>query len=125
MFAFGLPTGGVVGMTVMENAFIGVLGTAIGLAGGYIGLAYIVAGFEQVTPHLLVQPTLSTAIMLTTLVLASSWSPPLPCSASGARFAWTSHRPYASSNDFAVQGTRRPPRCWRGDGPRAATPTDL
>ena len=56
-------------MAVVENALIGLLGTLLGIAGGYVGLSYIVSGFDQVTPDLLVEPTLSTATVLTTLAL--------------------------------------------------------
>jgi putative ABC transport system permease protein len=69
MFAFGLPHRVVTSMAVAENAVIGVLGTTAGLAGGYLALSYIVSGFDQVTPDLLVVPTLSSATVLTTLTL--------------------------------------------------------
>ena len=66
-FAIGLPHRVVTGMAVAENAVIGLLGTLAGLAGGYVALSYIVSGFDQVTPELLVVPTLSSATVLTTL----------------------------------------------------------
>jgi putative ABC transport system permease protein len=69
MFAFGLSPGVVMSMAVVENAVIGLLGTLAGLAGGYVALSYIVSGFDQVTPELLVVPTLSSATVLTTLTL--------------------------------------------------------
>jgi putative ABC transport system permease protein len=72
MFAFGLPPRTVMGMAVAENAVIGLLGTLAGIAGGYAGLSYIVSGFGQVTPDLLVRPTLSAATVVTTLVLGTS-----------------------------------------------------
>lgn len=69
MFAFGLPPRTVLGMAVVENAMIGLLGTLVGLAGGYAALRYIVSGFDDVTPDLLVEPALSVATVLTTLTL--------------------------------------------------------
>jgi putative ABC transport system permease protein len=69
MFAFGLPPRVVLGMAVVENAFIGLLGTLVGLAGGFAGLSYIVSGFDDVTPELLVEPTLSATTVLATLAL--------------------------------------------------------
>jgi putative ABC transport system permease protein len=69
MFAFGLPPRVVMGMAVVENAFIGLLGTLIGLAGGYAGLTYIVSGFGDVTPDLLVEPTLSATTVIASLAL--------------------------------------------------------
>jgi putative ABC transport system permease protein len=72
MFAFGLPPRVVMGMAVAENAVIGLLGTLVGVAGGYAGLRYIVSGFDQVTPELLVEPTLSTRTVLLTLAVGIS-----------------------------------------------------
>ncbi|GAA0927393.1 hypothetical protein GCM10009554_08250 [Kribbella koreensis] len=72
MFAFGLPPRVVLAMAIAENAVIGLLGTLVGLAGGYAGLRYIVSGFDQVTPELLVEPTLSTSTVLLTLVVGVS-----------------------------------------------------
>lgn len=72
MFAFGLPPRVVMGMAVAENAVIGLLGTLVGLAGGYAGLRYIVSGFDQVTPELLVEPTLSNRTVLITLAVGIS-----------------------------------------------------
>ena len=72
MFAFGLPPRVVMGMAVAENAVIGLLGTLVGLAGGYAGLRYIVSGFDQVTPELLVEPTLSARTVLVTLAVGIS-----------------------------------------------------
>jgi putative ABC transport system permease protein len=69
MFAFGLSPGVVMSMAVVENAVIGLLGTLAGLAGGYVALSYIVSGFDEVTPELLLVPTLSRATVLTTLTL--------------------------------------------------------
>lgn len=72
MLAFGLPPRVVTGMAVAENALIGLLGTLAGLAGGYAGLSYIVSGFDQVTPELLLEPTLSASTVATTLALGIS-----------------------------------------------------
>lgn len=69
MFAFGLPPRVVMAIAVVENAIIGLLGTLVGIAGGYAGLSYIVSGFDQVTPDILIEPALSTATVLTTLAL--------------------------------------------------------
>jgi putative ABC transport system permease protein len=69
MFAFGLPPRVVMAMAVVENAVIGLLGTMAGIAGGYLGLSYIVAGFDDVTPELLVEPTLTAGTVLTCLGL--------------------------------------------------------
>ena len=69
MFAFGLPPRVVMTMAMAENAVIGLAGTLLGLAGGYAALAYIVSGFEQVTPDLLVEPTLSVTTVVVTLAL--------------------------------------------------------
>lgn len=72
MLAFGLPPRVVTGMAVAENALIGLIGTVAGLAGGYAGLSYIVSGFDQVTPELLVEPTLSASTVVTTLAIGIS-----------------------------------------------------
>jgi putative ABC transport system permease protein len=56
-------------MAVVENALIGVLGTLLGILGGFAGLSYIVSGFDQVMPDLAVEPTLSAATVVTTFVL--------------------------------------------------------
>jgi putative ABC transport system permease protein len=69
MFAFGLPPRVVMAMAVVENAIIGLLGTLAGIAGGYAALIYIVSGFDQVTPDILVEPALSSSTVLTTLAL--------------------------------------------------------
>ena len=69
MYAFGLPTGIVMSLSVAENAVIGFLGTVVGIGGGYAALSYITAGFDEVTPELLVEPTLSTTTVLACLGL--------------------------------------------------------
>ncbi|MFE3998668.1 ABC transporter permease [Nocardioides sp. YIM B13467] len=69
MYAFGVPTRLVMAMAVVESAVIGLLGTLVGLAGGYVALSYVVSGFDDVTPELLVVPTLSTVTVLSTLAL--------------------------------------------------------
>ncbi|MFC5175220.1 FtsX-like permease family protein [Nocardioides taihuensis] len=69
MFAFGLPPRVVMTMAVVENALIGVLGTLLGIVGGFAGLSYIVSGFDQVMPDLAVEPTLSATTVVTTFVL--------------------------------------------------------
>lgn len=69
MYAFGVPTRLVMAMAVVESAIIGLLGTLVGLAGGYVALSYVVAGFDDVTPELLVVPALSTVTILSTLTL--------------------------------------------------------
>lgn len=69
MYAFGVPTRLVMVMAVVESAIIGLLGTVVGLAGGYAALRYVVSGFDDVTPELLVVPTLSTVTVLSTLIL--------------------------------------------------------
>ena len=53
----------------LSNGVIGLIGTLVGLAGGYAGLSYIISGFDQVTPELLLEPTLSPATVLMTLAL--------------------------------------------------------
>ncbi|MER6969597.1 ABC transporter permease [Nocardioides sp. NPDC000445] len=69
MYAFGVPTRLVMVMAIVESAIIGLLGTLVGLAGGYVALSYIVSGFDDVTPELLVEPTLSTVTLLSTLTV--------------------------------------------------------
>ncbi|MGZ4486114.1 MAG: ABC transporter permease [Nocardioidaceae bacterium] len=69
MFAFGLPQRVVVAMAVAENAVIGLLGTMIGVGAGFGALKYLVAGFDQVMPDLMVSPTLTAGTVLATLVL--------------------------------------------------------
>ncbi|MFE6506080.1 ABC transporter permease [Nocardioides sp. NPDC057767] len=69
MYAFGVPTRLVMVMAIVESAIIGLLGTVVGLAGGYAALNYVVSGFDDVTPELLVVPTLSTVTVLSTLTL--------------------------------------------------------
>jgi putative ABC transport system permease protein len=69
MMAFGLPARAVAGMAVAENAVIGIVGTAVGLVGGYLALGWIVAGFGSVMPDLSVQATLFPSTVLTTLLL--------------------------------------------------------
>ena len=49
MFAFGLPTRSVVGMEVVESLLIGVLGTAIGLLGGWLLLDWLVTSLLPTT----------------------------------------------------------------------------
>lgn len=69
MFAFGVPPRTVMGMAMVENALIGLLGTLVGIAGGYAGLSYIVSGFDDVAPDLLVEAGLSVRTVITTLAL--------------------------------------------------------
>ena len=69
MFAFGLTPRVVMTMAVAENALIGLMGTIAGIAGGFVALSYIVSGFDQVTPELLVEPTLSGSTVFITLAL--------------------------------------------------------
>jgi putative ABC transport system permease protein len=69
MFAFGVPPATVMGTSVVENALIGLVGTLVGIAGGYAGLGYIVSGFDDVSPDLLVEAALSARTVLVTLGL--------------------------------------------------------
>ncbi|TCC20576.1 ABC transporter permease [Kribbella sindirgiensis] len=72
MFAFGLPPRVVMGIAVGENAVIGLLGTLAGIAGGYAALRYITSGLGEVTPDLMVRPTLSTTTVVAVLLLGTS-----------------------------------------------------
>ena len=69
MFAFGLPPRVVMMMAIAENALVGLIGTLAGIAGGFAGLSYIVSGFDQVTPELLVEPKLTASTVLLTVAL--------------------------------------------------------
>jgi putative ABC transport system permease protein len=68
MLAFGLSARAVTAMAVAENAVIGLVGTAVGLLGGYLALGWIVSGFGSVLPDLSVRATLFPSTVLTTLV---------------------------------------------------------
>lgn len=53
MFAFGLPTGRVLTMAVVESALIGILGTILGVAGGLVLLHWLVNSlFASTAPDL-------------------------------------------------------------------------
>jgi putative ABC transport system permease protein len=69
MFAFGLPPRVVLAMAVVENAVIGVIGTVVGIVGGNAALRYLVAGFDEVQPDLMVTAKLSAGTVLATLAL--------------------------------------------------------
>jgi putative ABC transport system permease protein len=69
MLAFGLPGRTVTAMAVGENAVMGLFGTLLGLAGGYVALRWVVAGFGSVMPDLYVQARLFGSTLLSTLLV--------------------------------------------------------
>jgi putative ABC transport system permease protein len=69
MLAFGLPGRTVTAMGVAENAVMGLVGTLLGLVGGYFALRWVVAGFGSVMPDLDVQPRLFGSTLLVTLAV--------------------------------------------------------
>ncbi len=70
MFAFGLPVRTVLGMTVVETALLGVVGTALGIVGGYGVLTWMTATtIPDVMPEIAVTATLSAGTVLAALLL--------------------------------------------------------
>jgi putative ABC transport system permease protein len=70
MFAFGLPLRSVVRMEVVESMVIGVLGTLVGLALGRLLLGWLIGSLLPETfPDIGVTPTVSTATLVTAVVL--------------------------------------------------------
>jgi len=65
MFAFGLPTGRVLTMAVVESALIGMLGTLLGIAGGLVLLDWLVHSlFASTAPDLGIAVTLAARTVL-------------------------------------------------------------
>ena len=70
MLAFGLPVRTILGLTTVEAALLGLLGTAAGIAGGYTILAWMVGTtVPSVMPELGVTATITTATLITALIL--------------------------------------------------------
>lgn len=64
MLAFGLPTRTILGMAVIESSIIGLLATALGLAGGYLLLSWLNAtSIADVLPEIGVSTTLATGTL--------------------------------------------------------------
>lgn len=78
MFAYGLPARSVLGITVVESAFLGVIATLMGLVGGYLLLQWVVAVLIPNTiPDLgvdvVIKPvTLATAVLLGVVAVAAA-----------------------------------------------------
>ena len=78
MFAYGLPARSVLGITVVESAFLGVIATIMGLVGGYLLLQWVVAVLIPNTiPDLgvdvVIKPaTLATAVLLGVVAVAAA-----------------------------------------------------
>lgn len=79
MLAFGIPVRTVLGMAVIESLAIGVLGTILGLGGGYLMLVWTVEVLlPQTLPDITLQSTLSLgslAIVLTLGIVAVAAAP--------------------------------------------------
>jgi putative ABC transport system permease protein len=70
MLAFGLPVHAILGLSVLETALVGLIGTAAGLAGGYQVLRWVATtSIPKVMPELGVTATLSTTTVLLALLL--------------------------------------------------------
>ncbi len=69
MFAFGLRTRAVTLMAIVENALIGIVGTLLGAALGFVALHWLLSGLDEVMPELSITATLSGRTWATTLVL--------------------------------------------------------
>ncbi len=70
MMAFGLPARTVLGMTTLEAAVTGVLGTLAGIGGGYLLLSWLVSStIPSVMPELGVTATLTGGSILAALLL--------------------------------------------------------
>jgi putative ABC transport system permease protein len=70
MFAFGVPVRTVLRMAVLENLILGVLATAIGLAGGWFLLRLIIAiRIPETLPDIDVPPVISPATLVITVTL--------------------------------------------------------
>lgn len=70
MFAFGLPSGAVMRMAVVESVVIGALGTATGLLLGWLLLSWLVATLlPQTLPDLGVVTSIAPQTLLTAVVL--------------------------------------------------------
>jgi putative ABC transport system permease protein len=70
MFAFGVPTRTVLRMNVVESAVIGVLGTALGVAAGWLLLRWLVEGLLPETfPDLAISTSLATSTVVIAVVL--------------------------------------------------------
>ena len=70
MFAFGLPLRSLVRMEVVESMVIGVLGTLVGLALGRLLLGWLIGSqLPETFPDIGVTPTVSTATLVTAVVL--------------------------------------------------------
>ena len=70
MFAFGVPTWRVLAQAVTENAIIGVLATAVGIAAGLGVLSWVVGTLSRdVFPELGVAITISTGSIVTAVLV--------------------------------------------------------
>ena len=70
MFAFGLPLRSVLGLLVIESAVTGLLGTAVGLAGGYAVMRWMIdVQLSHAVPELGVYATLTPGSIAAVLVL--------------------------------------------------------
>jgi putative ABC transport system permease protein len=70
MLAFGLPVRTVLGMTMVEAALIGVLGTVAGIVGGYGLLSWLAATtIPNVIPEIGITVTLTAGSILAALLL--------------------------------------------------------
>lgn len=69
MFAFGLPQRVVLRMAVTENGLVGLLGTLLGLAFGYVAVDWLVGKLSSVIPDIGMTATLSGSTVVTTIVL--------------------------------------------------------
>jgi putative ABC transport system permease protein len=70
MLAFGLPVRTILGLTTLETALVGLIGTAAGLAGGYEVLRWVATtSVPKVMPEIGVTATLSTTTVVLALLL--------------------------------------------------------
>lgn len=70
MFAFGLPLRTLMRMNIVESVVLGILGTLIGIVGGWILLGWIIDRIVgDVVPDIAVSPALSRSLIITAFVL--------------------------------------------------------
>jgi putative ABC transport system permease protein len=70
MFAFGLPIGTVLRLAVIENLFLGLGATLLGLAGGWFLLGLIISTrIAETLPDIYIKPTLNETTLLITAVV--------------------------------------------------------
>lgn len=70
MLAFGLPIRKVLGSAVVESGLIGILGTLVGIGGGFLALTWLVYGLLPTSmPDFALDPAISVGTVLTAVLL--------------------------------------------------------